>query len=175
MHGHACSSLAGKGSSRGTKERHVRKRLVIIGLAAAGFTIGGIAGVTLGTPGLLGAQTNPTTPSTNAPDPNAPGPNAAPNSSAKPSSNEDPAHESKETPEQEAAEDSGQLHHGGRHGSNEDPAHEATESPEREAQEHGNGSGAAPPTGQTPSSPTTPSGGTGYFPHSRGSGRTTNV
>lgn len=148
----------------------MRKHLVVIGLAAAGFTIGGIAGVTLGTPGLLGAQTNPTAPSTNAPDPNA-----APNASGKPSSNEDPAHESRETPEQEAAEDSGQLRHGLGHGTNEDPAHEATESPEREAQEHASGSGTAPSTGQTPSSPTAPSTGSGYFPHSRGSGRTTNV
>jgi cytoskeletal protein RodZ len=51
-------------------------------------------------------------------------------------SNEDPAHEAKESAEQEAAEDSGTFAgHSGFYGSNEDPAHEAKESKEQEAQE----------------------------------------
>lgn len=138
----------------------MRKRLAVLGLAAAGFTIGGIAGLTLGTPGLSGAQTTTTPPST-APPSNG----ATPAPNAKSGSNEDPTHESGETPEREAAEDSGKVGHGGPHGTNEDPAHEATESPEREAQEHANTApnGAAPSTGQTPASPTAPSGGA-YYP-----------
>jgi hypothetical protein len=68
-------------------------------------------------------------------------------------SNEDPAHEAGETPEQEAAENNGTARHGRGPGGapNEDPAHEAAETPEQEAREHA----AQPPA---PTAMPTPSG-----------------
>ena len=53
-------------------------------------------------------------------------------------SNEDPNHEKAESPQREAAENSGQFHGGwGQGHSNEDPTHEKSESAQREAQEDG--------------------------------------
>ncbi|HEV7887156.1 MAG TPA: hypothetical protein VGO92_06325 [Acidimicrobiales bacterium] len=75
--------------------------------------------------------------------------------------NEDPAHETAETTEREAAEDAGKGFDGGRHhgfgpgGSNEDPAHEATESPERETQEHAD-TPAAPDSSGSSTTPVDP-------------------
>jgi hypothetical protein len=70
-------------------------------------------------------------------------------------SNEDPTHEANETPEQEAAEDSGQGHFRGPggHGSNEDAAHEANETPEHEAAE--DAGTARPNKGTQPHAPKT--------------------
>lgn len=102
----------------------MRKSVAAAALAGS-LVVGGATGALLFGPSLAGAQTTTTTPGTQN------------GSSFK--SNEDPAHEANETPEQEAAEDSGQFH-GGRgahagHGSNEDPAHEGNETPEQEAAE----------------------------------------
>ena len=81
-----------------------------------------------------------------------------------PTSNEDPTHEANETQAQEAAEDSGQAHHGRGHGhaggSNEDPTHEAGESPQREAQENAQNNAGSSDSGST-SSNSTSSGSTG--------------
>ncbi|HSP55424.1 MAG TPA: hypothetical protein VLS25_07530 [Dehalococcoidia bacterium] len=87
-------------------------------LGAAALAVG----VLLATGALTSAQSPTPTPSTNG-------------STFK--SNEDPAHESKESAEWEAQEDAGQVPWGAGHGfkSNEDPAHESKESAEREAQE----------------------------------------
>jgi hypothetical protein len=116
------------------------RRSVAAAAIAGALVVGGATGAALFGPVLAGAQTT-----TTAPD----------GSSVK--SNEDATHEANESPEQEAAEDSGQFRgHGGRHGTNEDPAHEATESPEREAAEHANGGAGG---GTAPS--TAPSSGTG--------------
>ena len=84
-------------------------------------TVGLGVGVLLATRGLTSAQ--------------SPTPSPSANGTFK--SNEDPAHESKESAEWEAQEDAGQVPWGAGHGfkSNEDPAHESKESAEREAQE----------------------------------------
>jgi len=77
-------------------------------------------------------------------------PTPTPSASGTFQSNEDPTHESGESSEREAAEDSGQFQpgrHEGGHGSNEDPTHESNESPEREAQED---------AGQAPAASTAP-------------------
>jgi hypothetical protein len=105
---------------------------------------GGAIGATMFGPLSAGAQTGSTTTTTAAPNPNAVG-----------HSNEDPAHEGKESPEREKAEDAGQgfgphagVGHRGAFTPNEDPTHEANESPEREAQEH-----ETTPTTATPAAP----------------------
>jgi hypothetical protein len=111
---------------------------------AGSLLVGGAAGAALFGPVLAGAQTTTTTP-------DSPGASTV-------RSNEDPAHEANETPEQEAAEDAGTFRHGGGHGPNEDPAHEANETPEQEAAEHaGGGAGRRAPSGSAPS--TAPSSG----------------
>ncbi len=93
---------------------------------AGSMLVGGAAGVTLFGPRLAGAQTTANNPPAtgNAPD------------SGRVGSNEDPAHETTESPQREADEDAGRgfRAHGG--GSNEDSTHETSESPEREAAEN---------------------------------------
>jgi hypothetical protein len=92
----------------------MKKTIAAAGLVA-GLVGGGIAGLTLGSSSLAGAQTDPTPSTTVAPD----GPN------------EDAAHEASESPEREAAEDSGQLdgqhfdHDGDHHGHHGDDANDA--------------------------------------------------
>ncbi|MEO8458868.1 MAG: hypothetical protein ABI559_13790 [Chloroflexota bacterium] len=106
-----------------------------------------VAGALLGTGAMTSAQTTTTTPVATAaaasPTPAAASPTPVATSGTF-QSNEDATHEANETPEQEAAEDSGQFRggHGGQ--SNEDPTHEANESAEREAQE--DATAAASPT-----------------------------
>jgi hypothetical protein len=123
------------------------RRSVAAAAMVGSLVVGGATGAYLFGPSLAGAQTTTTVPG-----------GAQNGSSFK--SNEDPAHEANETPEQEAAEDSGQFRggHGG-HGSNEDPAHEANETPEQEAAENANGGSGGPRTGQAPApgATTTPS------------------
>lgn len=116
------------------------RKSVAAAAIAGSLLVGGATGAALFGPVLAGAQTTTTTPGQSG-------------SSFK--SNEDPAHEAQETPEQEAAEDSGQFRggHGG-HGSNEDPAHEAKETPDQEAAEDARA--AAGGTGGTPGSTTAP-------------------
>ncbi|TML11727.1 MAG: hypothetical protein E6G39_13080 [Actinobacteria bacterium] len=121
------------------------RKSIATALAAATIAGGSLAVAAINPFGIASAQDSGTTPTA----PAAPAPNG------KFQSNEDPTHEAKETPAQEAAEDAGQRPSGGhfRGGdSNEDPAHEATESAEREAQE--DAGGAATPT-PTPSSGST--------------------
>jgi hypothetical protein len=137
------------------------RKSVAAAAMAGSLLVGGATGAILFGPSLAGAQTSTTTPGTQ---------NGAQNGSTF-KSNEDPAHEAKESPEQEAAEDSGQFRGGhGMHGSNEDPAHEATETPEREAAEDaraaagGGASGTAPST--APSSGTATNTGAGLYRHS---------
>ena len=92
-----------------------------------------MGGAALSLLALAGAATTLATQSTSAQTP--PTPSTANGTTA--TSNEDPAHEAGETPEQEAAENNGTARHGGKgSGSNEDAAHEANESPEKEAAEH---------------------------------------
>jgi hypothetical protein len=96
----------------------------------------GAVGAWIFAPGTGGAATSTTTT-----------PNAGNGSSGQFHSNEDPTHESSESPQREAAENSGQLRHGNhRFGSNEDPTHESGESQQREAQENAgqHGSNATP-------------------------------
>ena len=122
------------------------RKSIATALAAATIAGGSLAVAAINPFGIASAQDSGTTPTA----PAAPAPNG------KFQSNEDPTHEAKETPAQEAAEDAGQRPSGGHFrgggGSNEDPAHEATESAEREAQE--DAGGAATPT-PTPSSGST--------------------
>jgi hypothetical protein len=123
------------------------RRSVAAAAMAGSLLVGGATGAYLFGPSLAGAQTTTTTPGDKS------------GSTFK--SNEDPAHEAKETPEQEAAEDSGQFRggHGG-HGPNEDPAHEANETPEQEAAENANG-GARPRPAPNSAPSTAPSATTG--------------
>ncbi len=93
---------------------------------AASILAGGAGGVTLFGPRLAGAQTTTTNPPTTG--------NAPSNGTFR--SNEDPTHESTESPQREADEDAGRGFRGHGGGSNEDPTHEASESPEREAAEN---------------------------------------
>ena len=110
------------------------KRKAVAAVAVAGSLLaGGVAGAAFFGPGLAGAQTTTTTPD---------GQKAF-------HSNEDPTHEAKETPEQEAAEDNGTFRGHRGHGPNEDPAHEANETPEQEAAEHA-GRGPAAGSSTTP-------------------------
>jgi hypothetical protein len=115
--------------SQQQEEFFVNHRFAALGLVAAGLVAGGAAGVVLGIPGVSGAQTT-TTPSSGA---------------SADTSNHDPAHEAAETPEQAAAEASGNFHGGGGH-SNTDPAHEAAESPERAAAEAAHDATVTSPT-----------------------------
>lgn len=118
----------------------MRRRAIAVAAVAGSLLVGGATGAALFGPVLAGAQTTTTTPDNQN------------GTSFK--SNEDATHEANETPEQEAAEDSGTFRGHG-HGPNEDPAHEAKETPEREAAEHaGNGAGGTAPS-------TAPSSGTG--------------
>lgn len=111
----------------------MRRRTLAVAAVAGSLLVGGATGAALFGPALAGAQTTTTTPDNKS------------GSTFK--SNEDPAHEANETPEQEAAEDNGTARHRGRHGTNEDPAHEAKETPEQEAAEHaGTGSGGTAPS-----------------------------
>lgn len=128
----------------------MRKSLAAAAVAGS-LLVGGATGALLFGPGLAGAQTTTTTPGT-----------AKDGASVKP--NEDAAHEAAETPEHEAAEDSGQFRGGhGHHGANEDPAHEAAETPEHEAAEDARAAaGGTKPSTMAPStapSSTTGSGG----------------
>ena len=122
---------------------------------AIGLAGGGLAGLALGISGFASAAPA-TSPSPSATSPAQPTPKGGGTFTP----NEDPTHESAESPEQEAAEDSGQAFRGGGHGwrggSNEDPAHEKAESPEREAQEDANSGGQAPATQAPSSAPSTP-------------------
>lgn len=118
----------------------MRKSVAAAALAGS-LVVGGATGALLFGPSLAGAQTTTTTPGTQN------------GSSFK--SNEDPTHEANETPEQEAAEDSGQFRggHGG-HGSNEDAAHEANETPEQEAAEDARAAAGGTTNGGTSGSTT---------------------
>jgi hypothetical protein len=115
-------------------------------LAATGIVAISIAGGALGA-SLLGTATA----ATPSPSP-ATGNGTAP-AAGTPHSNEDPAHETGESAEREAAENNGTAgygHHGGMRGggSNEDPTHEAGESSAREAEEGAaaNGGGSSAPS-----------------------------
>lgn len=116
------------------------KKSVAAAAVAGALVAGGAAGAVLFGPNLAGAQTSTTTPGA--------GGTGAQNGSFR--SNEDPAHEANETPEQEAAENNGTAFRGGHggHGSNEDAAHEANETPEQEAAEDAARANGAP--GQRP-------------------------
>ena len=130
-------------------------------LAAAGLLVGlagGVAaGVALGISGIAGAQTpapSTTTPAANAA-PTSPGTGGA----FKP--NENTSHETAESADREAAEDSGQVPGPGRHaavmgGSNETPGHESGESSTREADEGNNAPSSPAPTTPSSPAPTTP-------------------
>ena len=124
---------------------HMRKTYAAVAVVAGSMLAGGAMGVAVFAPHLANAASNPSSPAVTGSGTQAP---AA--SSGTFRSNEDPAHEAQESPEREAAEDSGKAFggRGGHHGFNEDPAHEAQESPEREAQEDQERGGAgqtAPP------------------------------
>jgi hypothetical protein len=107
---------------------------VMVGISAIALAIGAL----LATGALTSAQTD--TPTT------APSATTAPGGTFK--SNEDPTHETGESADHEAQEDSGTFHPGGgAHGSNEDPTHESSEAPGRESQEG---------TGQAPTATTAP-------------------
>ena len=127
-----------------------KKKAAAAGVVTLSILGGSLAVAALNPFAAAGAQDNPTT--TTVPGATAVAPGKA-------QSNEDAAHEAKETPEQEAAEDSGQFpgHRGGggaRGGhSNEDAAHEAAESPEREAQEDAGAQNSTTPA--TPAAPST--------------------
>ena len=102
------------------------RRSVAAATMTGALLAGGAAGALLFGPHIAGAQTTTT---------EAPGSSATPGASTS-KGNEDPTHEAAESPEREAAEDSGTFAgHGHGHGANEDPAHEQNESAEREAQE----------------------------------------
>jgi hypothetical protein len=102
------------------------RKSVVAAMMTGALLAGGAAGAILFGPHVAGAQTT-----TSVPDPSG----ATPGGSTF-KGNEDPAHESGESAEREAAEDSGTFRGGGHgHGANEDPAHEKSESAEREAQE----------------------------------------
>jgi hypothetical protein len=124
------------------------RRSVAAAAMAGSLLVGGATGAYLFGPSLAGAQTTTTTPGANG-------------STFK--SNEDPTHEGKETPEQEAAEDSGQFrgHGGPGHGSNEDPAHEANETPDQEAAENARAAAGPGTPGTSTAPPSAPSGATG--------------
>ena len=131
-----------------------QRKAVAAGAATLSILGGSLAVAALNPFSAAGAQDNPTTtvtPGSSAQTPTSP--------TGKAQSNEDTAHEAKETPEQEAAEDSGQFrgHHGGDgfHGGhrNEDIAHEAAETPEREAQEDAGSQSSTTPA--TPAAPST--------------------
>jgi len=107
----------------------MKRPVAAIGLVAAGLIGGAAAGAAFGIPGVSGAQT--TTPSSGA---------------SADTSNHDPAHEAAESPEQAAAEASGEFHGGHDGHSNTDPAHEAAESPERAAEEAAHDATATTPT-----------------------------
>lgn len=123
-------------------------------LAAAG----GAALIAIVGAGAVMAQTPSSTPGKSTTPTAAAGapksPNVAPGTATAnaPHSNEDAMHEAGETPEHEAAEDSGQFRGsgpGGHHGMpNEDAAHEANETAEHEAAEDAR---QAPGSGTTPS------------------------
>jgi hypothetical protein len=106
----------------------------LVGAALVGSTMaGGAVGAAL-FGGSAGAQTTTTVTPDPAATPSTPGGSVD-------RSNNDPAHEAGETPEQEAAETAGGGHGGfgrGDHLSNHDAAHEAAESPERAAEEAAN-------------------------------------
>jgi hypothetical protein len=99
------------------------RKSVAAAAVAASVVIGGATGAVLFGPSLAGAQTSTTTPGAAATCPGGPF-----------KSNEDPAHEAKETPEQEAAEDSGTFcGHRGPHGPNGDPTHTGPKTPGQNA------------------------------------------
>lgn len=118
------------------------RRSVAAAAVAGSLLVGGATGAILFGPALAGAQTATTTPGA-----------SSGQSGTSFKSNEDPAHEAKEIPEHEAAEDSGQFRGGGHHGSNEDPAHESAETSAQEAAEDARGAGPATPapSGTSPS------------------------
>ncbi|HEV7536678.1 MAG TPA: hypothetical protein VGP90_13650 [Acidimicrobiia bacterium] len=107
-------------------------RKVMAAAVTGSLLAGGALGLIMFGPSLASAQTGGTTSPSAA---TAPAVNSG--SGGAFTSNEDPAHEASESPEREAAENSGTAFggNGGHHGWNEDPAHEASESPQREAEE----------------------------------------
>jgi len=119
----------------------MRKAVAAV-VAAASIAGGSIAVAAVNPFGIAAAQDSGSTPT-------------VPTQGGKFGSNEDPTHEGTESPEREAAEDSGQRTGGGHFGggSNEDPTHEGKESTAREAQEDAGGG--------TQNSPTTPAPGAG--------------
>jgi len=123
----------------------MRKTYAAIAVVAGSMLAGRAIGVAVFAPHLANAASNQSPPVVTLSGTQAP---AA--SSGAFHSDEDPAHEARESPEREAEEDSGKVFaDGGRgrhHGFNEDQAHEAQESPEREAQEDHESGGAGQPT-----------------------------
>ena len=105
----------------------VRKGLVVT--AVLGSMAAGAIGAWVFVPASGGAATTSTTTPSNG--------SGTANGSQTFHSNEDPAHEKSESPQREAAENSGQFPGGGgAFHPNEDPAHEKSESPQREAAEN---------------------------------------
>ncbi|MEY2435208.1 MAG: hypothetical protein QOF97_44 [Acidimicrobiaceae bacterium] len=131
------------------------KKTVAAAAIAGSLLAGAGVGAALFGPTLANAQT-PSTDSSSATDSSDPGASSGPN--------EDTTHEANESPEREAAEDSGKAFPHGKHGHgpggpggghpNEDATHENNESPEREAQEHSGqqAPGAPAPQAQAPGS-----------------------
>jgi hypothetical protein len=87
--------------------RMLRRQAAAAALIGGSMLAGGALGAVVFVPHLAGAQT---TPSTQTPSPS--------NGSGTLGSNEDPAHEANETPQQEADENAGRGHSGCHHGRN---------------------------------------------------------
>jgi hypothetical protein len=124
-----------------------KRKAAAAAVGAGALVLGGFVVGMLDPLHVASAQQAPST--TEATSPTTPGSSAQmPSTNGTTGSNEDPTHEAGESAQQEADEDAGRAHHGGRGGhgaSNEDPTHEAGESAQREAEENaenGNGSGS---------------------------------
>src|SRR5438105_14012844 len=104
----------------------MRKNVAAAAIAGSLLAGGAVGAIVFG-PNLAGAQSSTTTPQPPA--------GATPNAGTF-KGNEDPAHETTESPQREADEDAGRAFQGRGAAPNEDAAHEATEGSQREAEEN---------------------------------------